>query len=188
MMGVAQISSEETRPWSLPFWLSSGNPPALGPEIAFRWAEYSLLWRMSLYIFDIQFYHLQCLCNDFYGLSALVYYWSSVFIRRIFYKLSILWMIQLLWLVHRLDHTNSVSVESLTDLPKSVHNRCVLVIEVLVAFFSYHFVFFFGIYCWCKGFWHMTGRDLFPFLLKKLVRKQVFNLLHQNCVFVPISK
>ena len=40
-----------------------------------------------LYIyFYILFYHLTCLCNNFYGLSALVGCWSSVFIRRIIYK------------------------------------------------------------------------------------------------------
>ena len=33
------------------------------------------------------FYHLRRLCNDFYGLSALVSCWSSVFIRKINYKL-----------------------------------------------------------------------------------------------------
>ena len=31
-------------------------------------------------------YHLTFLCNNFYGLSALVGCWSSVFIRRIIYK------------------------------------------------------------------------------------------------------
>ena len=40
-----------------------------------------------LYIFLINsFYHLTCLCNNFYGLSALVGLWSSAFIRRIIYK------------------------------------------------------------------------------------------------------
>ena len=40
-----------------------------------------------LYIFLINcFYHLTCLCNNFYGLSALVGCWSLVFIRRIIYK------------------------------------------------------------------------------------------------------
>ena len=36
-----------------------------------------------VYIFDILFYHLTCLCNYFYGLSALVGCWSLAFIRRI---------------------------------------------------------------------------------------------------------
>ena len=39
-----------------------------------------------LYIFLIYcFYHLTCLCCDFYGLSVLVGCWSSAFIRRIIY-------------------------------------------------------------------------------------------------------
>ena len=33
-----------------------GTTSALGPELAFRCAEHSLLWRMSLYVFDILFY------------------------------------------------------------------------------------------------------------------------------------
>ena len=35
-----------------------------------------------IYCFD----HLKCLCNTFYGLSALVDCWSSTFVRRIIYK------------------------------------------------------------------------------------------------------
>ena len=31
------------------------------------------------------FYHITCLCNNFYGLSALLGCWSSVFKRRIIY-------------------------------------------------------------------------------------------------------
>ena len=50
----------------------------------------NLLWRMSFkyqFIFLIYyFHHLRCLCNDSFGLSALVDCWSSVFIRRIIYK------------------------------------------------------------------------------------------------------
>ena len=56
------------------------------PELASRWAEHSLLWRVSLYIIDILFYHLTCLCNNSYGLSALFGCWSSAFLRRIIYK------------------------------------------------------------------------------------------------------
>ena len=50
-----------------------------------RRAEHILLWRMSLYIFDILFYHLTSFCNNFYGLSASAGCWSSDFIRRIIY-------------------------------------------------------------------------------------------------------
>ena len=39
-----------------------------------------------LYIFLIYcFYHLTCLVNNFYGLSALVDFWSAVFLRRLIY-------------------------------------------------------------------------------------------------------
>ena len=38
-----------------PLWLLIGTPLVLGPEIASRRAEHSLLWRMSLYISDILF-------------------------------------------------------------------------------------------------------------------------------------
>ena len=53
----------------------------------FQTAEHSLLWRMYIYLFWIYcFYHLTCLCDNFYGLSALVGCWSSFFIKRIIYK------------------------------------------------------------------------------------------------------
>ena len=35
------------------------------------------------------FYHLTCLCNNIYGLSALVGCWSSAFIRRIIYIVTL---------------------------------------------------------------------------------------------------
>ena len=42
---------------------------------------------MSLYILLLYcFYHLTCLCKKNYGLSTLVGYWSSAFIKRIIYK------------------------------------------------------------------------------------------------------
>ena len=69
-----------------PLWLLVGTPLVLGPELASRRAEHSLLWRMSLYIFDKLFYILTCLGNNLYGLSALVGCWSSAFIRRINYN------------------------------------------------------------------------------------------------------
>ena len=78
--------SEETRPRSsCPLIVCT--PLALGSELASKRAEHSLLWWMSLYIFDIMFYHLTCLCNNFYVISALVGCWSSAFIRRIIMRL-----------------------------------------------------------------------------------------------------
>ena len=38
-----------------PLWLVFGTPLVLGPELASRRAEHSLLWRMYLYNFDILF-------------------------------------------------------------------------------------------------------------------------------------
>ena len=71
-----------------PLWLLV--PSAIGHELAFRRVELSLLWWKSLYIFDILFlsplYIYTCLCNIFYGLSALVGCWSLSFIRGIIYK------------------------------------------------------------------------------------------------------
>ena len=70
-----------------PLCLLVGTPSVFGPKLASRRAEHSLLWRTSLYIFfDILFYQLSCLRNNFYGRSALVGCWSSVFIKRIIYK------------------------------------------------------------------------------------------------------
>ena len=65
--GLVQPPQRRQDPDSGPLWLLVRIPSVLGPELASRWAEYSLLWRMSLlYIFDILFfYHLKCLCNNF---------------------------------------------------------------------------------------------------------------------------
>ena len=47
--------SLETRPWCPSSLIVSRAPLVLGPELAARRAEHSLLWRMSLYIFEILF-------------------------------------------------------------------------------------------------------------------------------------
>ena len=52
-------------PGSRPLWLLVATPSVLGPELASRRAKYSILWRMSLYIFDVLFYNLTCFCNIF---------------------------------------------------------------------------------------------------------------------------
>ena len=47
----------------------------------------SFWFSICLFIFLIYcFYHPTCLCNNFYGLFALVCCWSSAFIRRIIYR------------------------------------------------------------------------------------------------------
>ena len=68
------------------FWLLVGTLLVIEAALASKWAEHSLLKRMSLYTFYILHFHLICLCNDFYGLSALVGCLSLVFISRIIYK------------------------------------------------------------------------------------------------------
>ena len=58
MTGLVQTSSEETRFDPRPLWLLVGTPLVLGPELASRRGEHSLLWRMYilyLYIFDMLF-------------------------------------------------------------------------------------------------------------------------------------
>ena len=69
-----------------PLWLLVETPLVLRHELASggRNIAYS---GGCLYIFLIYcFYHLTCLCNNFYGLSALVGCWSSAYIRRIIYN------------------------------------------------------------------------------------------------------
>ena len=55
-------SSEETRSLSSSLWLWVGTLLVLGPELASRRADHSLLWRMSLYIFDILFLYTLHVC------------------------------------------------------------------------------------------------------------------------------
>ena len=45
-----------------PLWLLVGTTSVLGPELASRQAEHSLLWRMSLHIFDILFFLILHVC------------------------------------------------------------------------------------------------------------------------------
>ena len=68
-----------------PLWLFSGLFSSLDLSSLSRRVEHSLLWRISLYICIYCFITLR-LCNNFYGISALVGCWSSAFIRRIIYK------------------------------------------------------------------------------------------------------
>ena len=76
-------------------WLIVGTPLVLGPDLDSRRAEHGLLWRMSLYIFDILFLlynYLTCLCNNFYGLSfgqilVLGLYWQSHTMTRTYRRL-----------------------------------------------------------------------------------------------------
>ena len=46
-------------------WLLVGTPSLLGPELASRRAEHSLIWRMSYIFWYTVFYHLTYPCNNF---------------------------------------------------------------------------------------------------------------------------
>ena len=119
---------------------------------------------MSLYIFLIYcFYHLTCLCNNFYGLSALVGCWSSAFIRRIIYTILKMYLLitRLLRLGGRFNHTSWVAIVTPTDRPLSVRNRCV--IEVLGGVVCV-VTLLFGLFCRFRGFCHRIESDLFLFL------------------------
>ena len=50
MTGLVQTSSEEDKALTLVPLIFSGTPLVLGLELAFRRADHSLLWRISLYI------------------------------------------------------------------------------------------------------------------------------------------
>ena len=50
------------------------------------WRSIAYSGRCLLIFLIYCFYHHTCLCNNFYGLPALVGCWSSAFIRRIIYK------------------------------------------------------------------------------------------------------
>ena len=78
MTGLVQTSSEETRPEPRPLWLLVWTLLVLGTELTSGGAEHSLFLRMSLNIFIYCFYHLSCLWNNFYGLSALVDCWFGL--------------------------------------------------------------------------------------------------------------
>ena len=154
-----------------PLWLLVGNPLFLGPELASRRAEHRLLWRMSLYIFDLLFYHLTCLWNDFCGMSAFVGCWSLAFIRRIIYKFLnacpfhyTAFVVSGKVGIPLTGLTSPVGWLSLSQL--TVQSRCaIVVLWFLVAFVCCHVALCFFFYR-CKGFYYTrTESDLFLFLL-----------------------
>ena len=69
-----EIHSEETLPLSSPHLIVS-RLDSFSPSRFEMGGVQSTLAEVFLYYF----YHLRCLCNDFYYLSALVGCWSSVF-------------------------------------------------------------------------------------------------------------
>ena len=93
--GFAQPSPRTQSPDSLPLLLLVGTPITLGPELAYNLPEHSLhaLWRRSLDILNILFYHLRCMCTDCYDICVLLGCSSVIFIRIIIYK-CVLWITQ----------------------------------------------------------------------------------------------
>ena len=119
---------------------------------------------MLLYDLDILLkYHLRCLCNDWYSLSALVCCWSSVCIRRMFYnvpkcKCGSFWIHIFFgkwdgWdPVNQFSHTCFVDAVYHTDRAESVRNR--FVIDFLWCFYVVTSIF--GAFYWCNCLCHMT--------------------------------
>ena len=112
-----------------------GSRSALWPELSFR----------CIYIFFIYYiFHLIYFCNDIYGLSAFVGWWSSVFIRRIIYKClgACPFLSHSFWRfcpvtlrfelfcwykgVCNMTELDRTPVRWLLSRPKSVHHRCVI--------------------------------------------------------------
>ena len=98
------------------------------------------------------FYHLTSLCNNSYGLSALVGCWYSIFIRRIVYKFlnacpfdytafAVSWKVEILLS----GLTTPVGWLSLppTDRPKSIRKRCVIEVVGAVCLLSCCFLCFY---------------------------------------------
>ena len=67
--------------------------------------------------------------------------------------------------VNQVNHTSWVVVVTPTDRPKSVRNCCLIElfcgVVCVVTLPFWHF-------CWCRGFCHRTGSDLFLFVLRSL--------------------
>ena len=87
--GLSKPPQRRQGPYPRPLWLLVGTPLVLWPELASRWAEHSLIWRMYLYIYWYA-------CTVFITLHVCVIIfmasplWLVVgprpFIRRIIYK------------------------------------------------------------------------------------------------------
>ena len=109
-----------------------------------------------MYIFLIYcFYHLTCLCNNFYGLSALVGFWSSIFIRRIIYIFFNVCIFNYAAFVA----SGKVRIPK-TDLTTPVG---------WVSFLSFCGAFvlsmlLFGFFCGCRAFVIGLSSPIFPFL------------------------
>ena len=142
--------------------------------MAFYVPSYGTLWiirsiacpiRMSLYIFLLYYiYHLCFTCIEFYDLSAWGGCWFVAYIRRFIYKFLNVCPFDYTAFagsrkvgpVNQVDHTSWVAVVTLTDRPKSIHNRCVIErfcgVVCVVTLTLWHFR-------WCMGFCHRTKSE-----------------------------
>ena len=82
--------------------------------------------------------------------------------------------------VNQVNNTSWVAVNTPTDRPKSVRNRCVIElfcgVVCVIALPFWHF-------CWCRGFCHRTESDLFLFLCNKATTTLVENGKHVFFLF-----
>ena len=154
-----------------PLWLLVWTPSAIRPELVSAGRSIACPIRMALYIFLLYYIYYLCFtCIDLYDLSALGGCWFSVYIRRFIYNFLNAYHFDYTAVagsgkvrpVNQVNHTGWVAVVTPTDRPKSVRNRCVIELfcgVVCVVILS------FWLFCWCRGFCHMTESDLFLFLL-----------------------
>ena len=160
-----------------PLWLLVGTPSAIRPELAFSRAEHSLPFSdVTIYIFAILYLSSMLYVYRLYDLSAWGGCWFVVYIMRFIYKFFkrvSFWLHGCCgewegWAVNQVNHTSWMAVVTPTDRPKSVRNRCVIELFCGVVFVVtlpfWHF-------CWCRGFCHRTGSDLFLFRLMILAKK-----------------
>ena len=154
-----------------PLWLLVGTPLAIRPELAFSRAEHSRPYSdVTIYIFAIIYLSSMLYVYRFLwplrlGWLLVCCLYKEVYLQ-IFKRVSF-WLQAVVgsgkvWPVNQVNHTSWVAVVTPTDRPKSVRNRCVIElfcsVFCVVALPFWHF-------CWCRGFCHRTGSDLFLFLL-----------------------
>ena len=117
----------------------------------------------NMYIWYILFYHLYCLCIDFYDLHA----WCGCWICCL-YKDVYLQIFTFFFITRPLRVVGSwLPVVNPTDCFKSVRNR--RVIKFFGAVLCCHCARF--TLCWYRGFYHKTESDLFFFFLLSKVEK-----------------
>ena len=198
MTGLVKTSQRRQGPNPRLLWLLVGTPSVLGPELASRLVEYSLLWRMSLYkFFDILF-------------------WYAVFIT-LYVCVIILWSLRFSWLlvlglytedylqifkwmffllhsfcgkwegwdsVNLFHHTSWMDIVTPTDRPKSVRSRCVF--EVFGGVFVLSRCFW--IFLWVSGFLAKGWVRSLPFSLTlNSERKQKQEHFFHKCFSIAVD-